>query len=909
MTRTGQFTLCAIALMALLVPCVEASSEAPFPLFYEGSEALVLHRLELDPSTERVADLSDARVAVFQNQLPAPGPQLDKLRSRVESGMGLLIVLGPQIDRAALKAITDGTIGQTGALNAPLGPSHAAATERIAATIAYVGPKSDPLANEVSWHSAVRIYERSLLSTAPAVTVLVDTTSSDPVRPATPILMRTRVGRGTVYVLNVWLNQGNLDAREHSFWRMLMGAQGTRNYDFQRFVFFNYLLYYVTRDLAGVTPVRYSHWVAAPVPGTRTLAVLSFLIALMGAGLTIGFIAARRYSRRHPDAGANLYRHVPEKPMSLGAAAIPESAKPRTPPRGDPRWEIIGFHRPLSGFLFNYLLNIVLIIPFNFGTTFWLDRTFVNPFLEARGAGAAVGQVLLFLAPLLDLGTSQSTVKYFAEYRVKDPARAMGYVQFFVWFHLALGLIAFAALTLGGAALLPSTQVGYLSWFVVLFTMTAFPPFYLTFVAIFRSYQRFDYVQLTTVLFYVMYPMVQMTSAIYGRHWGLVHPEFGEGMGAVMGFAAGGILAHFLLGLICGAFYHRSGMRLLTVVLASFDVKTVKESLVYGVKATVGTVMPFLSWAAVPVILARLLPNFLELNEIWVLTYGLTFAYLETGASIFATMMPSISEAFSHGMRALTQRYADQGLRWGLMITSLLGGVYVAFSPVLIGGLLPPQFGRALAVIGLMHFFRLFDFATRMPDQFFMGAGRIGTFSWVVAVEHVGRIVFTWLMIKHFGFAGLFYGFMASAALKSLIAWPLMSRLVVPPVFSVWQTLLSPSIAALCNYLAVRAIVVWMWRGAGHLGNTWMVIMLCMLASYPIYMFISGLLGWDQTEMNEFKDAVDLVPSPFRPLATLGYQVVRVGTQLSPLQGRFPAKLASGIDEAAILTDMKAELH
>lgn len=889
-----------------------ASSEAPFRLFYQGRETLILQRLELDPSTRKVSQLAGAQAAVYQGELPSPGAQLDELKACVESGMGLLIVLGNDVDPVSLKTLTDGAIEQTGMVDAPLGPSHGAAAEKIAASIEYVGPKSDLLNTQISWKSAVRVHERSLLKLGAGATVLVGTTSADPIRPATPILLRTRVGKGTVYVLNVRIEEGDLKAREHSYRRMLQGAQSARNYDFQRFFFFNYLLYCSTRESAGVMPVRFGRWVAAPVPGARTIAILLSVFLLILASIAAGFIAARRYSKRHPEQLENLYLAQPAqpKPASLGAAAIAqEDAEAAGAPRGDPRWEIVGFHRPLSGFLYNYLLNLVLMIPFNFVTTFWLDRTFVNPFLEARGAGAAVAQLMLFLVPLLDLGTSQAMVKYFAEYRVNEPGRAISYVQFFIWFHLILGILALAVLGLVGAVLLPNTMVAYLSWFVVLDTMTAFPPFYPVFFNLFRALQRFDYAQLMIVLFFVMNPLVAMACAIYGRHWGLMHPVFGEGMGVVMGFAAGAILGNLLLGVISASFYHQTGFKLVTIVLAHFDADAMKKSLVYGAKLTAGTVMPFLSWGLVPVIMGSLLPNFLELNEIWLLTYSLTFAYLEGGVYIFATLMPAVSEAYSQNMRLLTQRYLDQGLRWGLMVTAMMGGAYVAFSDAFIRGLLPPQFIRAIGVMALIHVFRVFDFATRMPDQVFMGAGRTGTFTWTAIVEHVGRIVLSWYLIKWFGFAGLFYAFIASAALKSLLAWPLMAKMVVEPVFSVWQTFLNPGLAAIGNYLILRAIVDAMWRGPGHLGNTWLVVLICLLGSFPIYMFFSGLLGWDDTEMTEFKDAVDLVPAPFRSLAAIGYEVVRLGTRISPLHRRFPAKLADGIREAAILTASKATLH
>jgi hypothetical protein len=75
-------------------------------------------------------------------------------------------------------------------------------------------------------------------------------------------------------------------------------------------------------------------------------------------------------------------------------------------------------------------------------------------------------------------------------------------------------------------------------------------------------------------------------------------------------------------------------------------------------------------------------------------------------------------------------------------------------------------------------------------------------------------------------------------------------------------------------------------------------------------MFISAMLGWDDAELAEFKDAVELVPTPFRAFAQMMYAIVNVGTSLSPLHNRFLGKLG---DEAALeasqLTAAKVEMH
>ena len=899
----------AILLLATNASALAADVQPPFPLFYQGREALILHRLQLDPSTHPVGNLADARAAVYEDELPPAGPELDALKARIADGMGAVVILGADVDAASLKALTDGAIEQTGLVDAPDGPNHAMASEKLAAIISYVGPPDDPIATNVSWKSAVRIHERSLLKTSADVTVMVATTSADPIKPATPALMRMRRGKGVIYILNVWFKEGDLAAREQSYVRMLQGAHGAQNYDFQRFFYFNWLLYAMTREAAGVAPVAYGHWIAAPVIGPLALAILIIIFGAMFAAIVIGVIWARRYSNRHPEEVEHFYHHKPA-PSSLGAAAMPQKTPQAAATHGDPRWEVVGFHRPLSGFIYNYLLSVLVLIPFNFVVTFWLDRNFINPFLEARGAGQLVVQVLLFLGPLLDLGTSQAMVKYFAEYRVKEPGRAIAYMQFFIWFHLLVGIFSITTIGLVGAIYMPNTAAAYVSWFVVLDVLAAFPPFYTSFSSLFSAQQRFDYVQLEVALFFGMLPVMQMSGAILGRHWGLMHPVFGEGMGVVIGAAAGSIAGNVMIGLISCIFYERMGMRLMTIMLAHFDWRTMRQSLVYGIKLTAGSVMPFFTWGTVPVIMGMLLPNFLELNEIWLVVYGLTFAYLETGVAIFSRMMPSISESYSQNMIKLTQRYIDQGFRWGLVVTTMLGGAYVVFCAPLIEGLLPPQFSRAVGVLALIHIFRLFDFFVREPDQVFQAVGHSGTFTVAAIIENVARIGFTWLFIKWWGFHGLFWAFAASGLLKALFAWPVMARYIIAPVFSVWQTFVNPTLAAIGNYFILRAIAAAMWRGPGHSANAWLVVMVTLLATTPIYLFISALLGWDDGELREFKDACDLVPTPFYPAAQTMYALVNLGTSLSPLHNRFAAKLdVEASREAAQLTAAKVEMR
>ena len=904
----------AALLIAILIPAFAHAAEPPFNIYYSGSEDLVLTRLLLDPSTHRAANLDDAATAVYQDNLPPPGPQLEALKARVASGMGVVLILGRHTDAAALASFTSDAIKQTGIVDVARGAAHGQGLEHIAAVVNWVGPKADPLARNISWLSAVRVHERSLLD-ANGAEILVKTNARDPVAPGTPILLRIHSGKGTIYVLNEWLRNGDQRARIASMLTMLGGIEGAENYDFQRWPYFNWLLYAMSRAAAGAPTVAYGDWIASPVPDRAQVRILAAIFFAMFAMFVIAYVIVRRYSLRHPELLEHFYRStLPAKPQpaSLGAAAATPAAPASRADtaRGDPRWEIVGFHRPLSGFFYNYLLSLIIMIPLNFAVTFYIERNFVNPFLEARGAWAAVTQFMLIFFTLLDLGTSQAMVKYFAEYRLTDPARAITFAQFFIWFHAIAGMFQIAALGLAAAAWLPHTPVAYLAWFVVLHTLIQFPGFISIFFSLFRALQRFDYAQLLIVLTYVLNPVVQMICGVYMRHWGLMHPVFGEGMGVVFGFAIGGVIANLLMGLFCSIFYEKMGFNLATIFLAHFDRATIKKSIIYGAKLTGGQLAIAISWGLVPVLMAILLPDFLELNEIFLLTFAFSFGYLETGAYIFTTLMPSISESYSQAKMALTRRYLDQGLRWGIMVASMLGGTFIAFSDVFIKGLLPPQFVRAATVMWLMHLWRLADFTTRLPDQVFQGVGRTGTFTWTALLEHVSRVILTWYMLQWYGFEGVFFAFLISSILRSIVAWPLMGYLVAWPSLSIWQTLVNPALAAFGNYVILRAFALAVWDGPGHAGTGWIVVLLSLIGSLPIYMFLSGLLGWDDASLAEFRDAAELVPAPFGAVARMAHRVVQLGSSLSPLHDRFPGNLVEeAAADAAELTALKAELH
>ena len=244
--------------------------------------------------------------------------------------------------------------------------------------------------------------------------------------------------------------------------------------------------------------------------------------------------------------------------------------------------------------------------------------------------------------------------------------------------------------------------------------------------------------------------------------------------------------------------------------------------------------------------MGALLPNFLELNEILILTFSLTFAYLETGAYIFTTLMPSISESYSQHMMRLTRRYLDQGLRWGLIVASMLGGAFLAFSDVFVKGLLPPQFARAAAVMILMHLWRVTDFSTRLPDQVFQGVGRTGTLHVDLAARarqpHNSRLV-SHQMVRLQRCLLRLHDFVDPARRDRMAADGLPRRVAVAQRVADANQPRTLSGRKLLRPARIRAAI--MSRAPATSAARFASGAAEPLGSLPIYMFFSGLFGWD----------------------------------------------------------------
>ena len=84
--------------------------------------------------------------------------------------------------------------------------------------------------------------------------------------------------------------------------------------------------------------------------------------------------------------------------------------------------------------------------------------TYILPSAEALGIWGRVTQFFNLAWFFFDMGTSVAHMKFFSEYRVRDPERAVQYAQFFVWWQTLTGLAQVTLATLAAVLILPHTR-------------------------------------------------------------------------------------------------------------------------------------------------------------------------------------------------------------------------------------------------------------------------------------------------------------------------------------------------------------------------------------------------------------------------------------------------------------------
>lgn len=868
-----------VAALALLVALVWPShaGEGITPLYVGGDEDLCA-RLALDRMIfpECVSAIGAARGSreaslVILHDVAASGDDLVRLLDRARSGATLLVISGRE-HGPGLAAETARAAG--------------AAIELVdrADTVSIAAHEKEP--SDIAWRSAPQVRERTVPRVpVDALEALVTSDGGE------VLLGRLRVGAGQVLFLAPWLDIQDARAAR-------LEEKGS-NYSFRSWPYFNYWLYRIEAEAAHGTPLAFHEWPGSPVPHPREFPTI---LALFGGMFTLNllvFVLVRRHSLRHPELLQRFFaRAAPGDAGRDGSQQQPAAS-------ASAAWETVGFRRPLAGFLYLFAVSLLFLVPGFLGVLSF-NYNHVSPFPESVGAWHIIQGLMGVFWIFLDLGTGYAFVKYFAEYRVSDPGRGVMYAQLFVWWQALSGIAQVGAVALVAAGVLPQTTYAYLAWAFLLHAIIQYPGFLKLFAHLFNALQRFDLHQTMGVLAMVLAVPTNFIAVLAMRGWGARHPVFGEATGATFGMVLGGYLNEVLIFVVGMGFLRGLGVRIRVLFLAHFDVAVVKSALGYGIVVALGGAAAAAGMFGQSYLLATRLPNYPQMSGVLQVSLSALVGYLFTQRFI-DTLVPTISESFAHGKRALTQYTIGETVRWSTLSTLCYGAPFVAISDLFILGVLGPQWERAAEYTRALHLWGMTQFLGLIPDSIALGAGRTRIYTGTVAAEQLVKIAVAWVLVPRIGLWGIIVASLVATLLAKISSsWWLVNRSIIRVHLPWWQAVVAPTLAAAIVGVAVRtfSLAVWTPTPARSFG----LVLMALFVGTPAILFLTALLGgWDRNTLRELDDSIALTGTS-RWLVKLFFRFPAFGARFSPWHGRFPvAAFDDAAREAAELTQARAE--
>jgi hypothetical protein len=833
-------------------PVLAHSEHEPLPVFVAGldrADTALGAAIDLAVRSDQIVlveDLADAQSVLLNDVVPSA----DQIAERVAAGGGVVLVMGP--------GVTSGQVSEFLGTPVTLEPAE------DAVSLAEADESTHPLLDEVVWSSAPQVRRRTAVDVPQATPIIVAYETGE------AILAEVRLGEGRIFLLSPYLDGENPQIQEWPY--------------------FNYLIYDLVVRAGGETPDSFGAYAGSPVPHARERAVLIGVCVGMMALSVVIFLWVRRYSLAHPEALDAIVGSVARfKMREVGTA-----------------WEEVGFHRPLAGFLFAMMMGILLFIPLIIYQNMVLP-TFVLPSAQAFGLIGRVGQIFGLAWTLFDVGTSIAFIKFYSQYRVDNPRRAVQYGQVFVWWQALSGSLQVALVVILASTLAPRTAYAVYTWIIVVHALIQIPGFYRVMRDAMYAQQRLDYAQVLDNFLMLVWPMVtQPIFVLLMLRWSRSVPIVSPALGGAIGLAIAAYaveVCNFTLGLLL---YRRLGYNAKVLFMAHFDAGVIKEAFGFGVQDMSGSVILAAGSALEIFITQNRLVNYAEVWGNWMMANNFILAF-DVLRNLVDGVMPAISEAISHARRKLSQYYVAMTYKWDALVGAFVASVLLAVADRFIIGSSGPEFARAaIYVLPLIAFGSVLHLNI-IGDAVALASNRPSLKVGMIAVEQVLRIALALLLLERFQVAGLIIAYMVATLARGVAVYFVNSRVCFPLRYYPWQSLVAPLLAAVAHYAVLRPITTLIWQGDPI--TSIIIFLLGILFSYPLYMFFYGLFGgWDDATLGELERAVGMQPS-LAFMARLFHSSTALGARWSPLHGRFPITIRDeAMAEARTLTQERVDL-
>jgi len=820
-----------VLMVCLFIPsAVVGAQGGSLNVYYAGPDGGVRTALGLDKDTLFTSDPAQADVFVLNGVIPATDAAT--IRTRIQGGAGLVLILGPSLTGQGVSEL--------------LGSPVSLVKKDDPLSLAPLSGSQDSVMKSVIWDSAPQVRERFTLSgsnLSPLVSGFSD---------GSLVLGTQSNGTGRVFVLTAFLDSTNLE--------------------FQQWPYFNYLVYHLAESAAGRTPLSFADYPASPVPHRIEQTVLVSLMGLILITACIAFLLVRRYSLAHPEELDAIVTNREEFAAKEAHTA----------------WEEIGFHRPLGGFFVMLFLGLLLFVPIIIYQNLILP-VYILPSAQALGMWGRVLQFFTVIFTFFEMGTSTAFIKYLSEYRINDPRKGIMFGQVFVWWQALSGAFQTALVVILACTVLPRTAYAIYAWSVIIHMFINIPGFYRIMRHALTGLQRSDYAQVIDLGWSLVFQMfAQPVFVGIMLFWGRSHPAFGTTISGLIGLGIAGYAVEvisFCLGLWL---YHRLGYSTRIYFLAHFDWSTVWKSFRFGVFEMLGSGIWGLGQSLEILITQARLVNYAEVWGNWVLAQNFVYGF-NAVASLYEGLMPSISEAISHGKKILGQYYSAIAYKWGGMLSAMLGSMMLAVADRFILGASGPEFVRAAVYSIPLLLWGSVQFGSWVSDMVQRGSNHPWLIMAMTLVEQTIRISLALLLLKKLQINALILAYFAGILAKDILSYFVNNRVCYRQRFYFWQSLIAPVLAGLANYALLRWVTGLIWRNEQL--TSVLIFFIALVPSYPVFAFLYAFFGgWDDATLEEVHRAASLA-SFMKPLAWLFWAASALGARISPLHGRFPISI------------------
>jgi O-antigen/teichoic acid export membrane protein len=290
----------------------------------------------------------------------------------------------------------------------------------------------------------------------------------------------------------------------------------------------------------------------------------------------------------------------------------------------------------------------------------------------------------------------------------------------------------------------------------------------------------------------------------------------------------------------------------------------------------------------------------------WVLAQNFVYGF-NAIANLYEGMMPSISEAISHGKQILGQYYAAIAYKWGGILSAMLASMMIAVADRFIIGASGPQFVRAAAYAVPLLLWGAAQYGSWVSDMVQRGANKPWLIMVMVGLEQIIRISLAVVLLNKLQINALILAYFVAIITKDVVAYFVNNRVCFKQRFYFWQSIVAPLLAGLAHFGVLRWVTGFIWQGEQI--TSIIIFFIAIVPSYPLFAFFYALFGgWDEDTLSELHRAVGL-SSFMKPLAWLFWAASTLGARLSPLHGRFPITIyQAALAEARLLENERVSL-